>query len=326
MFTLLGIFGGALDTWVKRLVVGAVAGGLTLAVMLAVNPACLSDPYAEVSDSVRLSWLSFVGEAKPLSLLLTDEPDRVVWAFGFLAAASVATVYFLVIASPSERLLRAGFALLFVLSIIATVWQIRGQSFSHVFAAIAAGWLAGHLFSRWREQGGPQPLLVFAAGAFALSPLTWETVSTRFAKPLAYEDVSATHNLSCTKPDAIDPLIERPEMRVHTPIVLGVWVLSRTPHSIFGGPYHRNIKGIERVTSVYIGTADEAYEQLLEMGATHLLYCRGFNETNRYELIWPDGFAAALNRDDFPDWLVPDDELTETEGTVRLYRILPPGE
>ncbi|MEL6860393.1 MAG: hypothetical protein AAGL11_01035 [Pseudomonadota bacterium] len=325
LFTLLGIFGGALDTWVKRLVIGTLAGGLTLAVIVAVNPACLGDPYAAVPESVRLAWLNMVREAKPLSVLLSDEPARVVWVFGFLAAAAVATVIMMITAAPSERLLRVGYVLLLALSIVATVWQVRGQSFSHVFAAIAAGWGAGYLFSRWREQGGPQPLLIFAAGAFALSPLTWETLSTRFAKPLAYEDASARHNLSCTKPEAYADLVDQPPMRIHAPVILNVWIVSRTPHSIFAGPYHRNIAGIERLTNVYIGSADEARDQLIETGATHLLYCRGLNETNRYELIWPDGFAAELNRDELPDWLVPADDLTETEGTVRLYRILPPG-
>ena len=324
LFALLGIFGGALDTWVKRFAVGAIAGAITLAVIIAVNPACLGDPYVTVPETVRLAWLNVVGEAKPLSVLLSDEPDRVIWVFGFLAAASVATAMMIVKAQPSERLLRTGFALLLFLSIIATIWQIRGQSFAHVFAAIAAGWLAGYLFSRWREQGGPGPLLIFAAGAFALSPLSWEAISARFAKQLAYEDASATHNLSCTKPKAYIGLSERPEMRVHSPVILSVWVLARTPHKVFAGPYHRNIEGIERLTSVYIGSADEARDQLLELGATHLLYCRGLNETNRYELIWPDSFAAELNRDEIPDWLIPADDLTETEGTVRLYRIVAP--
>lgn len=321
LFVALGVFGGALETWVKRLIAGGLAGGLTLALIVFINPACLADPYANVPDSVRLAWLNVVGEAKTLSVLLADEPDRVVWVFGFLGAAVLATAWMIRSAAAEQRLIRIGFALLFGLSILATVWQIRGQSFSHVFAAMAAGWLAGHLFAHWRVQGGTGPLLGFAAAAFALSPLTWETVSVRFAIPLAYEDATASHNQTCTQPDAYKALAERPEMRIHAPIILGVWVIARTPHTVFAGPYHRNIQGITAVTDIYIGSPDEARAQLQALGATHLLYCRGLNETNRYELLWPESFAAQLNRDELPDWLIADDELTETTGIVRLYRI-----
>ena len=59
------------------------------------------------------------------------------------------------------------------------------------------------------------------------------------------------------------------------------------------------------------------------MGATHLLFCKGLRETTRYGAIWPDGLAAQLNRDEIPDWLEPADDLTETDGVVRLYRIKP---
>ena len=63
------------------------------------------------------------------------------------------------------------------------------------------------------------------------------------------------------------------------------------------------------------------HARLLEMGATHLLYCKGLRETNRYADTWPDGLAALLNRDDVPAWLEPVDGHTETKGAVRLYRI-----
>lgn len=319
----LGVFGGLLDTWFKRMLAGAAAGLVTLAAILLINPACLADPYAAVPDAVKLSWLSIVGEAKTLSTLLTDEPDRVVWVFGFIAAGGVGTAIMLAKASAEQRLSRSAFALMLVLSVVATVWQIRGQSFSHVFAAIGAAWLVGWLWTAWRESGGVQALLVFALAALAMSPLSWETASTRFAKPLAYEDQGVHHNLSCIRPEAYTALAATPAMRLHTPVILGPFVLSRTPHAVFSGPYHRNIEGIARANAVMLGPVDAARAQLLDMGATHLLYCRGLNETNRYGLLWPEGFAAALNRDEIPDWLEPVDGLTETEGTVRLYRIKP---
>lgn len=319
----LGVFGGAFDTWFKRALVGAAAGLVTLAVIVLVNPACLGDPYATVPESVRVSWLSVVGEAKTLSTLLSDEPDRVIWVFGFIAAGLVGAGVMLLKASADQRVAWIGFLAIFGLSVLATIWQIRGQSFSHVFAAIGAAGLTGHLFSNWRTEGGPRPLMAFAVAALLMSPLTWEILSTNFAKPLAYEDEGAQHNIACIRAEAYAGLADHPPMRLHTPIILGSFVLARSPHSVLAAPYHRNIDGIALANEVMMVPTSEARDRLLEIGATHLLYCRGLNETNRYGLLWPNGFAAALNRDERPDWLEPVDGLTETEGTVRLYRVVP---
>jgi len=314
----LGVFGGALDTWPKRLVAGALAGAVTLALIIANNPSCLGDPYATVSESVRLSWLNMVGEAKPLSTLLAEEPGRVVWVFGFLVAASAATVLMITSAEPEQRMARLGLALLFVLSVLTTIWQIRGQSFSHVFAAIGAGWLAGYLFSKWRETGGAQALLVFALAAVLLSPITWQQASTQFPTRLA-----PSQNMNCIMPEAYQGLGDGAELRLHAPIILGPSVIARTPHAVYAGPYHRNIQGIGQSNDVLIGPADQAHDRLLDLGATHLLYCKGLRETTRYGEGWPDGLAALMNRDEIPDWLEPADDRSETEGVVRLYRIKP---
>lgn len=314
----LGVFGGAFDTWWKRLIAGGLAGTATLAIVIAVNPACLADPYAALPDTVRIFWLNMVGEAKPLSILLAEEPGRVVSVFGFLAAASVATGLMIYTAAPDQRLARIGVALLLALSILTTIWQIRGQSFSHLFAAIGAGWLVGALFMQWREKGGAQPLLICAIAAAALSPVSWDTLATRFPSQLP-----ESQNMACIDPDAYATLPTEPNMRIQAPIILGVSVIARTPHSVFAGPYHRNMQGMERSNAVLIGPAGEAHQRLLDMGATHLLYCRGLRETTRYGTLWPDGLAAQMNRDELPDWLEPADTLTETEGKVRLYRVKP---
>lgn len=316
LFVLLGVFGGALETWWARLIAGGLAGAITLAIIIAVNPSCLADPYAAVPDAVRLSWLNMVGEAKPLTTLIAEEPGRVIWVFGFIGTASLATAAMIYSASPEQRTARIGIALLFALSVVTTIWQIRGQSFSHVFAAIGAGWLAGSLFANWRAKGGPQPLLVFVAAVLFLSPMTWERISTQVPSRL-----TPSKNVNCIDPDAYRGLDAGPEKRILAPIILGPSIIARTPHAAFAGPYHRNILGIERSNAVLIGPIEEAQARLREMGATHLLFCRGLRETTRYAEMWPDGLAAQLNRDELPDWLEPADDLTETDGVVRLYRI-----
>ena len=318
---LLGVFGGWLDTWPKRLLAGAFAGSLTLALFVSVNPACLGDPYAAVPESVRQSWLSAVAEARSLSYVLRVEPDRAISVFGFLGASVVATIWMIARSAPHVRLGRIGFALLLGLAIIATVWQLRGQSFSHVFAAIAAGAAAGFAFEHWLAKRGSLALLVFAGICLVLSPIVWRSIAAPFAIPPAPTDASDVSRYDCVEADNFEILAQHPKLRIHTPIDLGIPILVRSEHEVFVGPYHRNVKGIERANMVLIGPTDLARQRLVGMGATHLAYCVGLNETDRYERLWPDGFAAQMNKGNLPDWLVPVDGLTETRGVVRLYQV-----
>lgn len=323
LLALLGVFGGWLDTWQKRLLAGAIAGGLTIAIFAWINPACLGDPYAAVPETVRETWLVRVKEAKPLSILLQTEPDRVIWVYGFLGTAGIASSLMILRAAPERRLARLGFGLLFALAIVATIWQLRGQSFSHVFAAIGAGWLVGVLFDHWWVKRGLSPLMIMVSAAIVLSPETWRTLGDRFGAERVNPAQAVSRSMDCIQADNFEDLADRTSMRIHTPIDLGISFLVRTRNEVFVGPYHRNVKGIERANLVLIGPPDEAQGRLLDLGATHFAYCRGLGETNDYGERWPNGLAAQLNRDVIPEWLEPVDGKSETEGVVRLYRILP---
>lgn len=317
----LGSFGGGLETWWQRLVAGALSGLAILGLIVLVNPACLGDPYANVSEQVRLAWLSAVGEARTLPRVWADEPARVVWQFGFILAALGGLVVMLVQAPQGGRMARTALAIMMVLSGLATVWQIRGVTFSHVFAALVAGWVVGVLFDRWRARRGVGPVLALAAGALLVSPTSWKSLSGQFERAEPQATDGRGYGEVCRDPAAYVALDSAPRKAIFSPIDLGTSILLRTPHSIFAAPYHRNVQGIDLVTDVFMGPTNTARAKMLAMGADHMVYCRGLVETTRYGDLRPDGFAAALNRDEIPDWLEPVDSLSETDGTVRLYRI-----
>ncbi len=317
----LGALGGGLDTWLKRLIAGTIAGLASMAVLIWVNPGCLGDPYAEVSDQVRLAWLSAVGEARTLPRVWSDDPARAIWQFGFVLSGLVAAAAMIWKAPPGLRLGRAMLGLLMLVSALATVWQIRGVTFSHVFAAIAGGWLVGALFDNWRKQRGTGPVLALAIGAMAVAPMSWTALSGPFERSSKYSDSGKAYGVLCRDPASYAALADRPLMKVFTPIDLGMSVLVRTPHSVFAGPYHRNVQGIERVTDVFMGPPEAAQAKITAMGADHVLYCRGLIETARYGQLRPQGFAADLEAGRVPGWLEPVDGLTETDGVVRLYKL-----
>lgn len=317
----LGAFGGNLDTWVKRFAAGTVAGIVTLGIFVWVQPGCLGDPYAGVSDQVRVAWLSAVGEARSLPRLWNDEPSRAIWQVGFVVSGLAAALVMFWRAPEGERAGRGAVLLLMGVSALATVWQIRGVTFSHVFASIAAGWAFGVAFDHWWKTRGTGPVLALAAVAIAVAPMTWNFLSKPYERTSQFARSDKPYGELCLDPVAYGALKDREPMRIFTPIDLGMSVLSRTPHDVFAGPYHRNVQGIERVTSVFMGAPEEARGKLLAMGASHVLYCQGLNETARYGALSPNGFAALLEEGEAPEWLVPVDEKAETDGVVRLYRI-----
>lgn len=321
VLAMLGSFGGHLDQWWQRLVAGALSGLIILGLIVLVNPACLGDPYANVSEQVKLAWLSAVGEARSLPRVWSDEPARVVWQFGFLAATCAALVHMLVRAPEGERMARVALGVLVLLSTLATVWQIRGVTFSHVFAAIVAGWAFGTLFDWWQAQRGTGPVLALVVGALLLSPTSWKSASSLFERPKPQAMDGRGYGEVCRDPSAYSELASDETKAIFSPIDLGTSILLRSPHRIFAAPYHRNVQGIDLVTDVFMGPADTARGKMLAMGADHMVYCQGLIETSRYGELRPDGFAAQLERGEIPKWLEPVDELSETDGVVRLYKI-----
>ena len=122
------------------------------------------------------------------------------------------------------------------------------------------------------------------------------------------------------------PLTQLPAdnvLNIFTPIDLGIPVLARSKHNIFAAPYHRNIAGLEQVLEIWTGPADSAHTKLQHLGADHVLFCPGMNETDRYMRMAPNSLAANLTKGRVPDWLeqVPLGDVHANH--LRLYRIKP---
>ncbi|MEM1087006.1 MAG: hypothetical protein AAGH90_04700, partial [Pseudomonadota bacterium] len=325
LLALLGVFGGWLDTLSKRLVAGAVAGGLTVFLFAMVNPSCLGDPYAEISDYVRMAWLSAVAEARSLGGVWDSDPGRAVSQFGFVLTGLMAAIFLLWKADKQTRLARFAVGFLMLLSAIATIWQIRGVYFSHAFAAIAGGALLGVLFSNRQRKDDISGVIPVIAVTLLVLPTSWATASRFFVRPAPVSEQSmpngASFDAACVDPKSYKALADLPDARVLTPIDLGMVLLVHTDHSVYGGPYHRNILGIERVTRAFMSEPDTARAAIQAMGASHVLYCAGLAETARYARLDPGSFASEMEQGRVPDWLIPADQNQGDKGVVRLYRV-----
>ncbi|MEM8615577.1 MAG: hypothetical protein AAGF20_01445 [Pseudomonadota bacterium] len=314
----LGIFGGMLDTWQKRFIAGAIAGVATLATIVLVQPECLGDPYAGLSAEARLAWLSAVGEAKPFRDLAANDLPRVVAQYGFLLAGLIAAIALVWIARPDQRLSRVLFCLLLGVAAMATVWQVRGTRFSHLFVCLAGAGLAAEAAAAWWKHRGSTRALTFVAVTVAVFPFTWDRLGDAVNQTASAKDAPA----ACADPEDLERLAGEAPMRLFTPIDLGMPVLARTPHSVFAGPYHRNVGAIEAATAILMGNTVSARQRLQALGAEYVLYCPGLSETARYARLASNSFAAAMERGEVPDWLQPLD--LDLEGDFTVYAITKP--
>lgn len=310
-------------TWPTRLAGGTGAGLFTLVAAGLVAPGCFASPYAGVDATAAQNWLTNVSEARSLPAVAVADPGMALSDMGFALAGLLAALW-LVRTAPAGR--RAGWALIAALALLSTgvmAWQIRGYLFAHMFAALAAGALAGRVFGHWHSEGGPRPLLAAAGIALCVSPTSWRfAASELFPEPAATSDGEAIdYGNVCRAPEAFGALAALPAGRVVAPIDLGTSILLRTEHAIFAAPYHRNGRGIARVTEMFMSSPDDARMAMRGLDADYFVFCQGLNEFNHYALAAPGSFAAQVQDGQVPAWLEPADGLTGTDGVLRVYRL-----
>ncbi len=316
-----GVFGGAMASWQTRLLGGAALGVLVIAVVWIVAPACFGSPYRDVSELMNEMWLSRVGEARSLPALWQASPDVTIAGFGVAIAALVAAFWMRLRAEDQSRLSWTVLSALLVVGIALTSWQIRALTMTHILASAAGGAAIGYLFSRWWDARGVPPLLMLAAAAVALSPVTWSRIGALAASPEDNDSAGVSRAL-CFDPALYAPLRDVEASLIFSQIDLGPPILAHTHHSILSAPYHRNLKGIERTLTIYLGSSDQARVRLNEVGAEYVLACPGAEKVAGLAERSPEGFSADLQSGQPPEWLAPVD-LQGLE-PLQLYRIAEP--
>ncbi|HIG23988.1 MAG TPA: hypothetical protein EYG02_00740 [Henriciella marina] len=307
------------DTWRLRFALIATAGAVALATFIAINPSCLGNPYAGILDDVRTGWLSGVGEARNAAAVFADNAAQAVFYFGFGFAGVIAALICL-LRAPDGLRLASSFLLAFcLLGFAISLWQLRAAMMSHAFAAIAGGLLTGFAFQHWRGKRGGQAALVLVLVALLASPAGWRLPGLVLPET---EDETDAADYDCTSAAALAQVAAAPSMVVFTPIDLGAPLIYHTPHYATAAPYHRNVHALSRTLNIYTGPVSSAREKMSRSGATHLLYCPGLNEMAAYAERAPDGFAAALESGNIPNWLVATTPEENRTGDPILYSIV----
>lgn len=316
----LGVFGGLLETWALRLVAGGALGGVVIASVWMIAPACFGSPYSDVGDLMNEMWLSQVGEARSLPALWRAEPHVAFAGFGVAASAFGAAVWMRFRAAGQDEFAWSILTLLIALGIILMAWQIRAVTMTHILASAAAGAAIGAQFSVWVKKRGAPPLLHLAALALVLSPVSWSRLGELVATPAPQqEETPRLAPQACYDPAAFKPLGALAPAVMFSQIDLGPAVLAQTHHAILSAPYHRNLRGIENTIMVYLSPAHEARERLDAMGADYVVVCPASEAAYGFHKRAPEGLSADMQAGRLPEWLEP--VALEGAEPLELYRI-----
>lgn len=302
-------------TWRRRAVYAVFGGALVSVVFAIVWPASLAGPYANVDPLIRDFWLSDVGEAQPLALLVLHNPSQ----FLFFLAFPLIGWLGLALAAAREGRKEPRFILLFGLATVAlgvALDQMRGAPLASMFGLF--GWL--YLIDRAmlagsRHVASPKGMASVAATALifaAALPFGWDAVAAAISPP------ASGARESCTDPSDMAALADQPPGIVLAPLWLGPRILVATPHAVLGAPYHRNNDG-NRVALAALSSDPQTARQIIEeRHVDYVALCLGDPDLDRFGPRTGDTLVNRLIADEAPAWLTPLRQV----GPIRTWRVV----
>ena len=318
---LMGLAGHVLASAHRAVRIGAAAAiaGTAGLLFVAIEPRCLTGPYAMMDPQLRAIWFSHVGEMQPISAILHDSPAMAAAIVVFPAAAALAAL--LLLRDPSTRR-DFGFLLTACQLLIACVLTIAVAKM-----CMYAIWLgmplvaacATRVFAWLRiEHLAARAVAVVLLTPTVLCAMAIAAVEAAGATPVEQHDTRVL--AGCFENANYAQLARLPPGLVGAEVDLGSFVLALTPHSVVAAPYHRLTDGIIAAHQMFALPPDKARGVLKWHGVTYLVTCGqrpppGLSATERSASLWGRLQAGAP-----PAWL---QRVPGGPGEVfAIYRVL----
>lgn len=296
---------------------------------LTIAPQCLQNPLNELDPLLHSLWLSGVIEAQSFLDQFDKEPSAfgAFYAVGFFA---ICVCGFRILNGDRVRSHAIILALIAVCWLIALV-QVRGAIFANLLAIPPLALLIGELRRKTREE--PDQLgtgLLFALAAFLSVPGAWALFGVLFVEGTAgvtnrmkglapATAAQAAERPACDAPAGFATLNQLPTGVVVAASDMGPEILRFTRHRVLSGPYHRNQGGM--LTELHVGLAepDEAAAFLRGAGATILVFCPDFPQTEKIAETKADGLYAGMRKGEVPGYLKP--VPVDGPSGMQIYRV-----
>ncbi len=302
----------------------ALAGAVSGATLVAVDPACAAGPFGALDPLVRDYWYLNVREGLPAwhkgdILLPYSVAPSLVGLVGTLLAWRMGD-------SPLIR--RRWLIMLAALTgaVVVSLLVLRTASTAHLFALPGSAWLAIHA---WRRARANPRLLPRIAGsllpALALPPIAGAAAAMLLRPSIASAPSATTLRAEaeqCSSPAALAAIDRLPPSLLFAPLDIGPHILLHSRHSVIATGHHRNQGAMRTVIDAFLSAPADAERGVRASGARYVVICNLARETEIYRANSKGGLAAVLHDGRVPDWLTP--VPTPGSGAIRMYRIAPP--
>jgi hypothetical protein len=252
-----------------RLSAVLAAGGLALAIYLALDPACLRGPYAAMDARLNSYWLDHVIEVQTLPALVRSN---------LAMAAALATSPVMALAALAficrEPAIRRDFgwlvvAAVFIAAVLSGAVMVRTLGYAAAFAALV---LAG-AFARFLPSRASSSFVATACIAFLLSPAVVPMAAALIAMEVSDTQTPAAQRDTCAAKASFAPLSAVPPGLVLADIDLGPHLIAHTRLSALAAPYHRMNEGITTAHEIWAAPVEEAAARLRARGIAYVLLC-----------------------------------------------------
>ena len=308
------------DRWEIRLGAAALAGGLALALLLAMAPQCVGGAFGGMDPLVRTYWYSNVTEGLPI----WHQPWRVALnlSAGLVAGA---ISWFLLSArlrgDARRQLLTIGFFVFF--GVLLSLLVVRTISVATAFAIPVTASFIAVLFRAYRQAKIPArrigliaAILVLLVPGAVISSLVKAlpdggNVSTTKAKTKAAD-------VLCQSALSIRSLGSLPKGNFLSTFDMGPTILAQTPHSVLASSHHRNEQAMHDHIQIFRSSPDAAHQLLKARGINYLALCAAETELAIYARKDPGGLWAQMAKGKIPAWLEP---LGSRGEGIKVWRV-----
>jgi len=317
-----------LDTWRTRLVVGAIAGAVLVAVVIALFPQCLHGPYSALDPWLVRNWLDRIEEAQPAYVALFNSPVYVTAVSVPALLALGVTIWQIARGDRAARPKWIAYACFLAVAVVVALVQVRATRMASSLAVPAGTALivvVRGLYLRRATVGSILGLVAswigFAGLGLALvTGLALAVVSPGQPETLLVKPVTVATDTDCRQPDAFGALAILPARptRIMAPIDLGSHLLLFTPHSVVAAPYHRDQDGVRDTFRFFNDPIEEVHQILVARGIGLVVICTAMPELRGLPDTAPDSFVKLLPQNKLPAWLT---ETTRPGDMLRTFSV-----
>jgi len=279
-----------------------VAGGLSVALFLWIEPRCLRGPYAMMDAAVWPIWLAHVREMKPLVALTIESPLA-----GIAIATFPLTALIAALVLARSRAMRSDFGFLvaaaaFVTAFATTLAAVKSASYAIWLAMPLVAVFALQLFGWLRLQ----TLAPRVAVGVLLTPafLSLGAITIANAAGLGADDsFNRSETNACFRSASYAALAKLSPGVVAADIDYGPYILALTPHRVVAAPYHRLSAGIMASHDLFTSAPDEARRIAARLGVAYVLTCGGRAPKDVASARLDTSLWTKLKAGETPSWL-----------------------